>query len=229
MTADRREFLNRFAAGTAVLGGLSMGLPFSAAEAAVAGDSTGPVTQGTWDTRWPNRLTGRIRAVFDVPEVESGLGVWRASIWAFQYEQAMGVPASDLSTALVIRHNAIVLAMQQAYWDRYGVGKDGSVIHPVTGEPTTKNPALLGPADGLGAPAEFRLDRFHARGGVTLACDLALQQVIGVIAKQDSLAPEVARERAISMLVPGIILQPSGVFAVLLAQQMKQAHYIRAS
>lgn len=230
MSEDRREFLNRLAS-TTVLGGLALAVPLGAAEAAhAARPMPAGATQGGWDTRWIDRLTGRVRTVFDVPEIESGYGVWRASIWANQYQATLGMAASDLSTALVLRHNAIVLAMQQAYWDKYGVGKDGTVIHPLTGQATTKNPALLGAADGVGAPfTEFALDRFMARGGVTLACDLALQDVIGTIAQADSIPADQARAKAIALLVPGVILQPSGVFSVLYAQQMKQALYIRAS
>ncbi len=232
-TAPRREFLARIAAGTAALGAASLAAPMRSAEAAFGplGTDANPARQqGEWNTTWPDRLTGRVRSVFDVPEIESGYGVWRASIWANQYEATLKIPRAQLSTALVIRHNAIILAMQQEYWDKYGVGADNSILHPLTGEPTRRNPALLGAADGVGAPfSEFALGPFMARGGVVLACDLALQDVIGNIARVDGSAPEAARTRAIALMVPGVILQPSGVFAVLLAQQVKQALYIRAS
>jgi hypothetical protein len=228
MPTTRRDFLDRVALGTAALGGISLGLGSLPTRLEAAGIAVN--RQGAWDTAWPNRLTGRVKTVFDVPEIESGYGVWRASIWAFQYEAALGVSPRECSTALVLRHNAIVLAMKQEYWDAYGVGKDGAIPHPVTQEPTAKNPALLGAADGLPAPmSEFNLDAFMKRGGVILACDLALQDVIGTIAKQDGIGPEAARAKALSLMVPGVVLQPSGVFAVLLAQQVKQAIYIRAS
>lgn len=64
---------------------------------------------------------------------------------------------------------------------------------------------------------------------MALACDLALQDMIGLVAKVDGVAADVARERAIAGLVPGVILLPSGVFEVVYAQQVKQALYIRAS
>lgn len=228
MQTNRREFIDRLATGTAALGGLSLGLGalpdrLEAAGAVVA-------RQGTWNTSWPDRLDGEIRAVYDVPEIESGYGVWRASVWAAQFEAALGVHAQRTSTALVLRHNAIVLAMRQGFWDRYGVGADGSVTHPLTSEVTTRNPALLGPADGIGEPyVHFALDRFQARGGVVLACDLALQDLIAIVEKVDGVGNGVARERAVAALVPGVILQPSGVFAVMLAQHRAQALYVRAS
>ncbi len=230
MTTDRRTFLGRAATGALAVGGLGLGLGGFAepldAHALTAHDAQGQ----PWDTRWPARLTGRIRAVFDVPEVESGFGVWRASIWAAQYRQVLGIPASELSTALVLRHNAIVLAMQQAAWDRYGLAELSKATHPVTDEPTQRNPALIGAEDGLREPqAGFALPEFIRRGGVALACDLALSWIAGHMAQVDGVAPAVAKERAVAALVPGVILQPSGIFAVLHAQQEAKALYIRAS
>jgi hypothetical protein len=167
--------------------------------------------------------------VFDVPEIESGYGVWRATLWARQYQQVLGIPARDLSTALVIRHNAIILAMQQGFWDRYGIGKAKGVLHPLTEEPTDRNPALMGTSDGVPEPqASFALDRFIAAGGIALACDLALQDLVAVIQRTDKIPEAQARTQARNWLVPGVILQPSGIFAVLRAQQAG-ALYVRAS
>lgn len=228
MQTSRREFLDRLAMGSAALGGLSLGLGTIPTRLEAAGIAV--ARQGKWNTSWPEKLTGGVRTVFDVPEVESGYGVWRASVWALQYEAALGIPARDTSTALVLRHNAIILAMQQAFWDEYGIGKDGSVTHPLTLEPTTRNPALMNEADGLPAPySTFALDQFQARGGVILACDLALRDMVALIEKADKISTEAAHAKAVALLAPGVILQPSGVFSVLLAQQKKQALYIRAS
>ena len=156
--------------------------------------------------------------------------MWRASIWEKQYQEVLGAKPSELSAVLVLRHNGIVLAMQQTYWDKYDVGKDKNVLHPVTQQGTDRNPALLSSKRGE-VPEMFddaALDRFIARGGVALACDLALRDVVEVIQKKENASAEEARKRAIGMLVPGVILQPSGVFAALHAQDAG-CKYIRAS
>ncbi len=227
MNASRRQFLDSLAAGAAGLATLPV-LPN--ALFALPAEFRHEVAQNTWDTRWHERLTGKICTVFDVPEIESGYGVWRASVWSRQYQAVLGVPARDLSTALVLRHNAIVLAMQQGFWDKYGVGKARQVAHPVTGAPTDRNPVLMTDADGLPPVMQASsLPSFIARGGVALACDVALQDLAAMIADTDKVSAAVATEQARGWLVPGVILQPSGVFAVLRAQQMKRALYIRAS
>ncbi len=227
MSATRRQFLDSLATGAVALGA-SAALPASLA-ALPRAEAEG-VQPGDWDVTWGRRLTGRVKAVFDVPEVESGFPVWRASIWAKQYEQVLGVPPRETSTALVLRHNAIILAMQQSFWAQYGIGKAMHVTHPLTEQPIDRNPAMLGAGDGIGAPyVDFALDRFIARGGVALACNLALQfAVVPLIMKGEGLDEARANARARELLVPGVILQPSGMFAVLRAQEAG-AFYFRAS
>jgi len=226
---SRRRFLDHVAKGSMALGGLALAgaVPADIAHAAAPEFAA---SQGGWDLSWPDKLTGRVRTVFDVPEIESAYGVWRASIWARQYEAVLGVPANQLSTVLVLRHNAIVLAMTQEFWDKYGVAAHAKATHPLTGAAATHNPALLGAAQGVGEPyAGFSLTAYLSRGGIAVACDLALRDMVDLVAAKDGVSAEVARPRAMAGLVPGVVLQPSGVFAVLRAQETKQALYIRAS
>ena len=226
MSTNRRHFLDQLATGALAVGGLSL----AAAALPRQLEAASAAASGNWDTRWPSRLRGRIKSVFDVPEVESGYGVWRVSIWTRQFEAELGASASNLSAALVLRHNAIVLAMQQSFWDRYGVAEVAKATHPLTGEATTRNPALLASSDGVPAPYDsFALTPLMSRGHVVLACDLALRDMAALVAKVDGVSAETANERAVAGLVPGVVLQPSGVFAVLLAQHQSQAMYIRAS
>jgi hypothetical protein len=198
-------------------------LSFAGAHAPVAAPET-------FDLTWPTKLTGKHKAIFDVPEIESAFGLWRASVWKAQYQQFMGVAAKELSPVVVMRANGIALAMKQAFWDSYGIGKLKGVKHPLTEEPTDKNPALLSAAkkelpDELGA---FSLDKFIAAGGVVLACNLALQEIAQVVKKKEKGTDEAAYTKAKDALFPGVILQPSGVFAVLRAQEAG-CLYIRAS
>ena len=72
------------------------------------------------------------------------------------------------------------------------------------------------------------LDQYVKRGGIALACNLAFAQMVGVIEKEDKLSADAAGTKAISMLVPGVMLQPSGIFAILRAQEAG-AQFVRAS
>ena len=224
MNTTRRDFVGRMAA-TAIVGSLPLSLdPNSLGAMPIAHASE------KWDLSWTAKLTGKYKAVFDVPEIDNGYGVWRASIWGKQYMETLGVPAKQLSAVLVLRHNGIFLATQQSFWDKYGIGAEKKAMHPLTQEATDKNPALLSAARQE-LPPELdgvALDQFIKRGGVALACNLALADVIGVIKKKDMVSPDEARKVAIAALVPGVILQPSGVFAALHAQDVG-CKYLRAS
>ena len=82
MLTDRRDFLAKIAAGS-LLGAL----PLSDALGAMAAP---PARAESWDLSWVDRIAGKHRAVFDIPAIESGYGVWRATFWAKQYMDVLG-------------------------------------------------------------------------------------------------------------------------------------------
>jgi len=226
MDTTRRDFLGNIAMSAAMLG--AMPLSFDLASAATA---AAPVQGEKWDLTWVNKLTGKQhKAIFDVPEVDSGYGVWRATIWGKQYQDVMGVSPKDLSAVLVLRHNGITLAMQQAFWDKYEIGKAKNALDPVTQKPTDKNPALLSSSRSE-VPEMFdpmALDKYIARGGIALGCNLAFGDCVELVKSKENLDDAAAMKQALGYLVPGVILQPSGVFAAIRAQEAG-AVYIRAS
>ena len=84
--------------------------------------------------------------MFDVSTIDSGFGVWRASLWGNQYAEFMNAKPADVSSVIVIRAEAIALAMQQSFWDAYRTGPTLKVMHPITEQPTTLNPVLTNSA-----------------------------------------------------------------------------------
>jgi hypothetical protein len=135
-----------------------------------------------------------------------------------------------MSAVLVLRHHGIALAMQQSFWDKYEVSKSNQVTHPITQQGTDRNPALLSSKRGE-VPADFddvALDKYLSRGGIALACNLAFDDMIELVTKKDGGTPEAARKTALAGMVPGVVLQPSGVFAALHAQDVG-CKYLRAS
>ncbi|MDQ2667985.1 MAG: hypothetical protein M3Z05_18585 [Gemmatimonadota bacterium] len=222
---NRRTFLGQIGTG-AMLAGLPLSLE-SLREFAPGVPSR---DASSWDESWIKRVTGKYRAVFDVAAIDSGRGAWRATVWQKQYADVLKARPSDMSTVLVLRAEGIALAMQQPFWDEYAIGKENDVKHPVTNELTDRNPALLS-STRKEVPAMFdalALDQFIAHGGIALACDLAFNDMIGLVSRKHGLADDAARKIAIGALVPGVTLQPSGVFAALRAQDVG-CNYIRAS
>ena len=213
----RRQFLRNATANLTALATLGV----------VPGNAS--ATTEEWDLKWPDRLTGKRKAVFDVAEVESGYGVFRAAVWASQCVEVLGDPPAGVSTVIVLRAHALVLALQQSFWDRYGVGRLRRVLHPVSMRDTARNPVLMDASDGLPAPmVAGTLPQQLARGTTVLACNLALQAWIDAVREREKVTESEARKAAVAALVPGVILQPSGVLAAALAQQ-SGCVYIRAS
>jgi hypothetical protein len=226
MPQDRREFLGRIGAG-ALLAAMPVTDVLTAFHSPFAPPHS-PIEE--WDLSWTNRVTGKYRAVFDVPEIDSGYGVWRASLWVKQYADVLKANPRDCSPVLVLRHHGIALAMQQSFWDKYGVSKWQPVTHPITQQGTDRNPALLASSRGE-VPADFdevALDKYLSRGGIALACNLAFDDMIDLVSKKDGTSGDAARKTALAGLIPGVIMQPSGVFAALHAQDVG-CKYLRAS
>ena len=172
-----------------------------------------------WDVSWPKKLTGKHKAMFDVPEVEGGVGVLRAGIWQRQYTDVLKTQPGDLSTVIVVRHNGIFLGMNQEFWATYEVGK-AEKLKGDDGKRLKHNPVL--PTPGQDAPASMRalmLDKQIENGAIVLGCGLAYRSVVGMIQQRDKLDAAEARKKANSMLVPGVIMQPSGIFANVMAEE----------
>jgi hypothetical protein len=185
-------------------------------------------TSDTWDMSWVGRVTGKRRAVFDSPEISEGAGLFRAFLWRDQVKEVYGEGVADSSAVLVIRHVAIPLVMNDEFWGRYEIGKRVKLKNPATRHWFTTNPVRVTPPGVPPQFARYNLENFLSEGGIVLGCDVAFQEIVGTIAQRDRLSQEDADKRAREHLLPGIILQPSGVFAVLTAQEAG-CNYILAS
>ena len=80
---------------------------------------------------------------------------------------------------------------------------------------------LVGPIDRdlKDALGKLTLDRLQANGAIVLACNMAFGRMLGMVMQQDKSTPQAAREKAMGMMLPGVILQPNGIFGITLAQQ----------
>lgn len=220
--SDRRGFLGRLLGGTAALafGGAT---PTAAAPVRRARDP--------WDDSWVQRVTGSHRQVFDAPAIAEGTALHQARVFMQGYSDVYGTTDADTSAVLVIRHEAIPMVLNDAAWDRYGLGKRLKLKDPATGKTARRNPFInVKPDDPYSLVwPDGGLDTLMSRGAVVLACDLALGNFAHtVVAKRDKVAGDEAKRRAKAALLPGVVLQPSGIFAVARAEEAG-CHYIISS
>jgi hypothetical protein len=208
----RRDFLGSIASSGLMAAFPSVGLSDEERAASLV-----PVDD-TWDLSWCERLKGKSRAVFDSPRVSEGGALYRAIMWRDQYAKVFGVPKADLTPVVVFRHEAIPLIMDDAHWDHLGVGKDLEIKDPKTGKWAKKNPFSAAPATASANAKKYTISGFIDEGGVVLACYLAFGGVVSQVKDKDKVDMAEAEKRAKAHVIPGVILQPSGFFAVLKAQ-----------
>ena len=75
---------------------------------------------------------------------------------------------------------------------------------------------------------EGGLDALIGRGVTVLCCNLALMRFAGQLAKEANISQDEARAQVAASVVPGVIRQPSGIFAVSRAQEAG-CHFIRST
>ena len=172
-------------------------------------------------------MTGKYRAVFDSPEISDGAALVRAVAWCDMYKEVYGAERSEMSPVVVFRHSGISLIMGNEYWERFEVGKEHK-IKDHKGKWSRVNPISTVGADAASPMAKYRLETFLADGGIVLACNWAFGMVVGGIRKKEKLDHDAARARATELMIPGVILQPNGIFAALRAQEAG-CRYIMAS
>lgn len=223
MTNPRRDFLGWLGA-SALLGATASPLSASATDTTALN-----ALDSKWDMSWTEKLTGKYRAVFDSPEVSEGAALWRAVIWQDQYAEVYGTDPKTMNPVIVFRHAAIPLVMNDAYWANFQVGKSTKLKTPEGKKWAVANPIRAAAADTPPRWAKYNLENFMASGGIVLACDLAFADVVSAFQEKEKIKARAdARKRALEHLIPGVILQPSGVFGALRAQEAG-CHYILAS
>jgi hypothetical protein len=236
-TTLRRDFLGQIAASAIVLAGTACASPAATATQsapAPAGPSANPQSNGrgvgplpqppsTWDDSWFGKLTAKHKAVFDSPEINDGLVLSNASGYIRGMRDAIGAGENDVQTAIVLRHVAVVMFLNDAMWSKYELGKLRNVKDEGTEKWATKNPfagALTSrPAAGTADRPQATLNWFASRGHIILGCDLATRNLSGVLARQVKGESRAVYEELKANMIAGVILQPTGVYACLRAQE----------
>lgn len=228
MTTPRRDFLG-WLGGTSLLGALSVPTVLRAAsDARDEGDTRhAPPVAETWDMSWTTRLTGKYKAVFDSPEASDGAAMYRAVAWCEQYKEVYNAERAEMSPVIVLRHFGFFFAMNDEFWARNETGKRLKMRNEKGKKWATVNP--LGPtAEARESSKKYSIKNFTDAGGTVLACGWSFGGAASMIAESEKLGRDAARARAKELLLPGVILQPNGIFAALRAQEAG-CSYVMAS
>ncbi len=167
-TTHRRGFLGRLAAGAAALGFGGVVSPLRAAQPRFQEVSANPEFEA-----WLNKITGKHKMIFDVPEPNKGFAFAWARVFLNTTNEAYGTTDAENSVVVVLRHSGIPFAMKDSMWAKYPFGEVFKITDPKTQAPAVRNPvANMQPGDfpigGVG------IDELLAKGALVGVCSIAL-------------------------------------------------------
>jgi intracellular sulfur oxidation DsrE/DsrF family protein len=226
MTKDRRDFLTKLGMGAVALGGSAFVTPLGA-EGVERMPEAG-IAEGAWDMSWVEQLQKvPYKGVFDSPALADGAALDLASgIWD-NFKEVYG---TDESTRMVIvmRQLGQVMAFNDAMWEKYAIGEERKVNDPATKQPARRNPWAKALAGEPAWAVASKLDALHARGAIFLVCNRASMNWANSAAERTKRDVEEVKNDVRKNLVPGAVLMPTGVFALVRAQNAGCA-YMRGS
>jgi intracellular sulfur oxidation DsrE/DsrF family protein len=210
--ASRRQFVGTLAAGATGL------LTLPGAAAATSAAATPSEAEA-----WFNKVKGTHRIVYDAPETHDGFPI----IWSWVYyntNNETGSTDKDLTAMVVLRHNAIALAMEDRLWEKYKFGEMFKINDNNTNAPAVRNPYWMPQGKDFPMSAIQGIKQLQERGALFCVCNMAIAVYSGFAAQAMGIPAEEIRKDWLSGILPGIQVVPSGVWAVSRAQEKKCAY-----
>jgi intracellular sulfur oxidation DsrE/DsrF family protein len=203
----RRDFLARMTIGAAALAALD-------ADELRAGSNT---SRGAWDTSWIDKLaSARYRVVFNASEVSEGAAFNFVSSFYNDYHEVHGTTDDQLRPVVVIRRLGTALALNDALWDRYAIGEDAKITDSATHAPARRN--VFWKTATTTDDSSHTIETLQRRGMINLVCNVALGRMASRIAEATHKKAEDVQAEFRANLLPGAILVPSGIYALIRAQ-----------
>ena len=214
---DRRAFIAQVATAAAVVAGTGCAAPLAAASNVSVSPSA------PFDDGWTRRVAAaKQRAVFDSPDINDGLALLHATFYRQGYREQFGLGGDEVIPVVVLRHMATTMAFTDALWAKYALGERSRVVDPATGKDALRNPFIrVGKDEKNGiVPSEASIEALLASGAVLLVCNKATMRLAGQVATKFAKPADDVRAEFRAAVVPGILLQPSGIYATLRAQDV---------
>jgi len=214
-STHRRGFLGRVAAGAAALG--LGGMVPALAAATPRPDGSGASANPEFEA-WLNKITGKHKMIFDVPEPNDGFVFAWARVLLNTTNETYGTNDGDNSVVIVLRHAGIPFAMESAMWSKYKFGEAFKITDAATKGPAVRHPLIhLKPGDapipGMGT------DELITKGVLVGVCNIALTFYSMRLASDMGMQAEAIKKDWVANLLPGVQVVPSGVIAVNRTQE----------
>jgi hypothetical protein len=205
-STPRRGFLTRIAAGAGAL---------IAGRAATASAELSHLAAPA-DEQWLSRIKGKHRQVVDCISHNGGFGLAYGLNFIDSTKQVLDLPETDFTSVIVYRHMAMPLALNDAMWQKYHIGEVLGITDPATNAPAMRN---IHHSQVVGRPGATYEQIMTTRPVIVTACNMALRAISGMAAPKASVTGDQAAAEWTANLLPGVVLLPSGVYALHRAQQ----------
>jgi intracellular sulfur oxidation DsrE/DsrF family protein len=209
-TTHRRGFLEKLGATSVALFGAG---PL---EAAIPNDP--PPAGAPWDMSWLERLKpAAYRAVIDANVLEEGYAADLANGLMNDFREVSGTADDQVRIVIVARRLGTPLVFGDALWEKYPIGED-TKMNDRDGKPYRRNPFYRARPGASPESAVTKLESLQQRGVTLLVCNIAANNWARGLAQTVKADVEQVRKDVFANFVPGTLVMPSGVFAIMRAQ-----------
>lgn len=205
----RREFLGGLALTGAAL--VASGAFHEVAAAA-------PRDAADWDHSWLKRLKAKHRTFFDTPAWNGGDAFGYPGRYLDAMRDGYGAKSSDVQIVIGLHGTTWPLALDDARWSKYQLGKVVGVDDPATKARALRNVVR---SDASGEPfAASSLAGIQKRGATILLCNNTLRRVSRELAAaMDGGDADAVYADIRGGVLPDVVVVPAMVAAIALAQE----------
>ncbi|MEO0331005.1 MAG: hypothetical protein AAF223_04870, partial [Bacteroidota bacterium] len=153
---------------------------------------------------------------------QGGSAIWS---WAFMLtNNQTNVSDNEMTSMVVMRHNAIPFAMENELWKKYNFGEMFKITDNATQAPAVRN-LYYEPQEGdYPLPGIDGIKAQQKRGAMFCVCELAITVYSAGAAQSMGLNAEEVKKEWIAGVLPGVQVVPSGVWALGRAQERECAY-----
>jgi intracellular sulfur oxidation DsrE/DsrF family protein len=176
---------------------------------------------------WFDKIKGKHRIVFDVTHPKDILPFAWPRVFLITNEKS-GTPAKDCGVVVILRHDAIPYAFEDALWAKYNFGEMFQANDPETKKPAIRNPFWKPKMGAYKVPGfgvvSIGINELQESGVMFCVCDAAMTVYSAVVAEKMGMNAADVKKEWLAGLLPGIEPVPSGVWAVGRAQEHNCAY-----
>jgi len=160
-----------------------------------------------WDTSWLQALaSAQYRVVFNAEDTADGAAMDYAQVFLNHFHEAHDTTDAQTRPVIVFRRLGTIMALDDVLWDRYTIGEDAKTTDSRSQAPAKRN------------VYKNQIEALRARGLISLVCNIALGNWSARAAKRSGRKVDEVMADARANLIAGTIIVPSGIYALIRAQ-----------